>query len=214
MKTKSRKPHDPSPWNESERRILAELDTPWKIQGFLDATPYSCDPIYRSPRRVMADRRAHCVDGALMAAAALRRLGHRPVVLDLMAERDDDHVIAVFQRGKRYGAVAKSNCTGLRFREPIHRSLRELAMSYFDDYFNTKGERSLRSYSLPLDLTRFDRLCWTTEEGGLEAIVAELERRHHVPLLTPADVRLLTPTDERSFRAGFLDSNPDGLFQP
>src|SRR5512141_1033501 len=126
-----------------------DLPAPEAIQRFLDETPYSSEGRYRCPRSVLRDRRAHCLDGALLAAWALRRLGDPPLIVDLRAVRDDDHVITIFRRRGRIGAIAKSNVVGLRFREPVYRSLRELVMSYFELYYNTDGEKTLRSYSVP-----------------------------------------------------------------
>src|SRR5579863_4086880 len=109
-----------------ERQVFEALDTPLAIQGFLDSIPYSSDPFYRSPARVLRDRRGHCFDGAVFAAAALRRIGHPPLLVDVYAERDDDHVLAVFREGRFWGALAQSNFVGLRYRDPVYRSLREL----------------------------------------------------------------------------------------
>ena len=200
------------PWSAAERRVLDRLTTPRAIQDFLDATPYSTEPIYRSPRDVLRDRRAHCVDGALFAAMALERLGLPPLVLDLRAVRDDDHVIAVFGVDGLLGAVAKSNTSGLRFREPIHRTARELALSYFADYYNTKREKTLRSYSRPFDLRRLDALGWRTDATRLEELVARLDRLRHFPLLDAAAIARLAPVDDLAYRAGFLDADADGLF--
>ncbi|MBI4951673.1 MAG: hypothetical protein HY908_06540 [Myxococcales bacterium] len=193
-------------------RLLARLRSPADIQRLLDATPYSTDPIYRAPQRVLRDRRAHCVDGALLAALALRRLGHPPLVVDLRAERDDDHVIAVYRVRRHWGAVAKSNVVALRYREPVYRSLRELVMSYFDWYFNTDGERALRSYSVPLDLARFDALDWPRQDAAADPIIAALDRARHYSLLTPAMLKALGPVDERTYRAGLLGADPAGLY--
>ncbi len=197
----------------SERRQLARLDRPERIQAFLDRIPYSTDPCYRSPRRVLRDRRAHCFDGALFAAAALRHAGFPPLVVDLRAVRDDDHVIAVFRRDRHFGAVAKSNMSGLRWREPIHRSLRELVLSYFDDYFSVEGRRTLRSYSRPLDLDTlpFD---WTTDDERLDEVATRLDALPHRALLTPAMARRLLPVDRRSFDAGMLGADDAGLYHP
>lgn len=196
---------------EQERAQLVGLGSAAAVQALLDAIPYSTDPLYRCPRQVLADRRAHCLDGALLAAAALELLGHPPRIVDLRAVRDDDHVIAVFWRRGRVGAVAKSNVVGLRFREPVYRDLRELAMSYFEDYYNTDGEKTLRSYSEPLDLARLDRLCWRTSDRGLEELVRRLDRARHRPLVTPRMVAGLAPVDERSYRAGLLGADAAGL---
>jgi hypothetical protein len=138
---------------DHERQTLAGLDSPAAIQAFLDDIPYSTDDFYRCPLRVLRERTAHCFDGALFGAAALRRLGYPPLILDMLAERDDEHLLALYRVDSHWGAVAKSNFAGLRFREPVYRSLRELVMSYFEDYFNADGEKTLRGYTVPLDLS-------------------------------------------------------------
>ena len=143
-----------------ERAAPDGLSTPRAVQDFLDGCAYSSDPFYRCPLRVLRERRAHCFDGALFGAAALRRLGHPPALVDLRAVRDDDHVLAVYRVDGCWGAVAKSNFAGLRSREPIHRTLRELVLSYFEAYFNLKGQKTLRQFSPPLSLRQFDRLGW------------------------------------------------------
>lgn len=189
--------------------------SPREIQDFLDAVAYSSDPIYRSPARVAVDRRAHCVDGALFAAAALRSLGDPPRVLDLRAVRDDDHVIAVFERRGCWGAVAKSNVVGLRYREPVYRTLRELVMSYFDVYYNLDAERTLRSYSDPVDLSAFDHLSWETDDAPIEpVIVAALDAAPHHELMTAEMIADLTPLDRRAFDAGLHGSDYAGLYKP
>jgi len=185
------------------------------IQSFLDDTAYSEDKFYRCPAQVLVERKAHCVDGALLAAAALRRLGDPPLVLDLRAERDDDHVVAVFRRHGHWGALAKSNVVGLRFREPVYASLRELVMSYFEPYYNLDGERALRSYSDPLDLSTFDALDWEHRPDDIESVIVRaLDEHPHHDLLTPAMIADLHPIDARSFAAGLLGSNPNGLYKP
>lgn len=195
-----------------EDETVAALRTPEAIQAFLDATPYSSEDRYRAPATVLRDRRAHCMDGALFAAWALRRIGEPALIVDLRAVRDDDHVLAIFKRRGRLGAVAKSNVVGLRFREPVYRTLRELAMSYFELYFNTDGEKTLRSYSVPVDLARFDALDWPSRDDAVEAIVTRLDAARHHALLTPAMIRALSPVDERSYRAGLLGCDPAGLY--
>lgn len=197
-----------------ETRALRALRSPEGVQAFLDDVPYSAESAYRSPRQVLRDRKAHCFDGAVLAAAALRRLGHPPRLLDLRAERDDDHVLCLFRRGALWGAVAKSNCTGLRFRDPVHRTLRELVMTYFEDYFNTEGEKSLRAYSRPVDLARFDPLGWETDPAAMERIAVALDDARHYPLLPPGGARRLAPVDRRSFEAGFLGADGAGLYRP
>lgn len=203
------------PWTARERALLKSLSTPPKVQEFLDATPYSSDPIYRCPRRVMKDRRAHCVDGALFACAALRVHGHRPLVSWIHAENDDGHLLALYRRGRFWGAAAKSNFVGLRFREPVYASLRELVMSYFNDYFNSEGERSMRAFTRPLDLSRFDRLQWMTVDAGVDPIIdVELDTLPMVRVVDSAFAKRLSPVDDRTLKAGMLGVNKAGLFTP
>ena len=141
------------------------LDTPSKIQQFLDGITYNLESYgdtFRSPRRVLRDRTANCIEGAVLAAAALRVQGDPPLIMDLTAVRDEDHVIAVFRRRGLWGAIGTSKFTGLRYREPVYRTLRELAMSYFEHYYNLAGERTLRGHGRPVNLARFDGLHWMT----------------------------------------------------
>src|SRR5678816_1385428 len=137
----------------AERAVFRRLNRPEKIQRFLDSElAYNKEPngpTCRSPRRVLRDRTAHCMEGALIGAAALRMCGHPPLLMDLEAVRDVDHVLAIFRLRGHWGAVAKSNYSGLRYREPVYRTLRELAMSYFEHYYNLKREKTLRKYSRP-----------------------------------------------------------------
>jgi hypothetical protein len=196
-------------------RAMQRLHSLAAIQSFLDDTAYSDDKFYRCPAQVLLDHKAHCVDGALLAAAALRHLGDPPLVLDLRAERDDDHVVAVFRRHGHWGALAKSNVVGLRFREPVYASLRELAMSYFEPYYNLDGERALRAYSDPLDLSTFDALDWEQRPDAIEAVIVRaLDDQPHHELMTPAMIADLHPMDARSFAAGLLGSDPNGLYKP
>jgi hypothetical protein len=198
-----------------ERALMSRLSAPSLIQAFLDEIPYSTDPFYRCPLRVLRERRAHCFDGALFAAAALRRLGYPPRVVDLFPnERDDEHLVAVFRRHGRWGAVAASNFVGLRFREPVYRDLRELVMSYFEQYFNVNGEKTLRAYTRPVDLRPFDRFCWMTRDEGLERIARRTEEVRRYSLLEPQMIAELAPADGRSLKAGLLGARRAGLYRP
>ena len=202
-----------APWNEEEQAILGRLDAPWKVQEYLDGIPYNTDHQTRSPRRVMRDNRAHCIEGAILAAAALRLHGHPPLVLDLRAWNDDDHVLAIYRVRGFIGCVAKSNFTGLRFREPIYRSYRELALSYFEAYFNTLGDKSLRAYSRPLDLRRYDAQAWMTTGKDLCWIGERLDRVRHYPLVDDDMIRGFRTVDKRSYDAGMMGADPAGLYQ-
>lgn len=194
--------------------LMKPLDSPAKIQEFLDSIPYNTTKRTLSPLLVMKERMAHCMDGGMFAAAALRRLGHPPLIVDLSAENDDDHIIAVFREGKCWGAVAKSNTTVLRFREPVYLNLRELAMSYFDMYYNLNGQKSLRSYSRTIDLSRFDDRDWETTEEDLEFIGDYTYTVRHYPLITPTQAGKLSDVPKYLYDAGFSGADIDGLFKP
>jgi len=200
-------------WNRTELALLRTLDRPEKIQACLDGLTYSASEACRSPRRVIRDGVAHCMDGAMLAAAALRLHGRGCRVIDLCAVRDDDHILALFQERGCWGALSKSNFSGLRFREPVYRTLRELVMSYFDSYFNTIREKTLRSFSRPVDLRRFDPIDWMTTEADLDdPIGRHLTDIPHTRLLTPAMIRALRPVDQRSYDAAMVGVNPAGLY--
>lgn len=188
----------------SELRKLRGLKTPLGVQRLLDDMPYHLEDTAWSPRRVLHENTSHCLEGSIFAAAALRVLGYPPLLLDMEADPDTDHVLAIYRIGGCWGAVAKSNYTGCRWREPVYRSLRELAMSYFNIYFNMRRERTLRTFSRPVNLKRFDHLQWMTTEKPLWFIVDHLFDISHTPLLTRAQKRLLTRVDERTFRAECL----------
>ncbi|MDQ2825242.1 MAG: hypothetical protein M3R29_07325 [Verrucomicrobiota bacterium] len=194
-----------SGFTPSELRTLRALKTPGGVQRFLDDLPYNLRYDARSPRKVLHDRMASCLEGGIFAAAALRVLGFPPLIFDLEADRDTDHVIAIFKVRGHWGAVAKSNFTGCRYREPVYRTLRELAMSYFNIYFNLRWERTLRRYSRPVNLARFDRLNWMTTEKSVWFIAEHLCEIPHISLLTPAMEKKLTRVDPRTVKAEMVD---------
>lgn len=186
-----------------EAQALRRLTPPWRIQRFLDDLDYDvAGSGCRSPRRVLRERKVQCMDGALFAAAALRLQGHRPLLLDLESVNDDDHVLAVFRQNGGWGSIARSNYSGLRYREPIHRTLRELALTYVESYFNLRREKTLRRYSVPVDLARFDRRGWMTAEPDLWYIAEHLCGIRHYRILTPAQEKALATVDRRMFEAG------------
>ena len=194
-------------FSTAERAVFRRLRSPEKIQRFLDDLAYNKErggPTCRSPRRVLRDRTGHCMEGALFGAAALRMLGHPPLLLDLEAVRDDDHVLAIFRLRGCWGAVAKSNFSGLRYREPVYRTLRELVMSYFEHYYNLRREKTLRNYSRPVNLRRFDRIGWMTAEEDVWAVPEYLCSVRHTPVMALRVVRHLGRVDARLFSAGLL----------
>ena len=201
-------------WSAAELKVLDGLDSPVKIQRFLDSLTYSSEARYRSPRTVLLDRIAHCYDGAVFAAMALRRLGFPPLIIDMDGVRDDDHVVAIFKKNGGFGAIAKSNFVGLRYREPVYASLRELVMSYFESYYNVAHEKTLRQYTRPLNLASFDSLNWAFSDAALDDIGDTLSEIRIVKIITPAMARSLSAVDRRTYEAGLIGANKAGLYKP
>jgi hypothetical protein len=189
-------------FSRGDLRTLRALKTPSRIQRFVDEIEYDYADTARSPRRVLRERRGHCLEGALVAAAALRVQGHPPLVMDLEAVHDDDHVVALYRERGLWGGIAKSNFAGLRFRSPVYRTLRELAMSYFDSYFNMRGERTLRSYSVAVNLARLDGQGWMTAEEDVWCVPELLMAARHYAVIPNKVARALPRQDRRSFEAG------------
>jgi hypothetical protein len=191
-----------------ERKILRRLTTPAAIQRFLDdEIAYNLEPdgdTCHSPRTVLRQGVAHCMEGAMLAAAALRRLGHPPLLVDLEAVRDTDHVLAVYRSHGHWGAVAKSDYSGLRSREPVYKSIRELVMSYFEHYFNPAGEKTLRAYSRPVNLRQFDDREWMTSIEDVWVVPNYLCEIKHTALVGKIALRKLAPMDKRLYAAGRL----------
>lgn len=187
-----------------ELRKLRSMRNPYGIQKVLDDMPYHLEDTAWSPRKVLAENSSHCLEAAIFAAATLRINGYPPLLLDMEAEHDTDHVIAVFRQHGCWGAIAKSNYAGLRWREPVYRTLRELALSYFNFYFNLRRERTLRRYSVPVNLKRFDRQNWMTTDQPVWFIVYHLFEVRHFPLMRKTQEKQLHRVDERLFQAECL----------
>lgn len=193
-------------FSKEEVKIFKSLNTPKKIQDFLNKIPinfedddYTC----LSPRRVLLENKAHCVEGALFAAAALRVNGEKPLVMDLEATKKDfDHVICLFKRDGMWGSLSKTNHAVLRYREPVYKTIRELVMSFFHEYFDDNGKKNLRKYSLPVDLSRFDNLNWMTSEEELFEIPEYLADVRHINLLTRKQIASLRKADDLEIEAG------------
>ncbi len=181
-----------------EFAVLRRLNTPKKIQAFLyglkqnfELQGETCNGV----RTVLRLRRAHCIEGAMLAACALWIQGEPPLLLDLQAVRDLDHVVALFRRNGRWGAISKTNGIGLRWRDPVYRSLRELAMSYFHEYYNKADLKTLRTFSVPYDLRRMKTAEWVTSEDGAWDLVDHLEALRHFRLVNRAQERTLVRRD-------------------
>lgn len=196
------KPRESFGLTPAELRTLRSLNTPVRIQKFVDEIPYQYANTALSPQRVLRERKGHCLEGAMLAAAALRVNGHPPLIMDLESVQDDDHVIALYREHGLWGAIAKSNFAGLRFRAPVYRTLRELALSYFEHYYNLRGQRTLRAYSVPVNLARLDSQHWMTSEKNVWCVAEALIAARHYALFPHKVARALPRLDRRSFEAG------------
>jgi hypothetical protein len=178
---------------------LDRLDTPQKIQAFLNAIPANHEvggETILSVREVLRQRRAHCIEGAFVAACALWIHGEPPLVMHMECSPTDyPHVVALYRRGRAWGAISKTNGAVLRFRDPVYRSLRELAMSYFHEYSDRRGRKTLRSHSAAFDLRRIDPALWVTCTAACAEVDGRLAALRHYPLITAAQQRLLAPRD-------------------
>ncbi len=195
-------------FSKEELKIIEKLNTPKKIQDFLNALKTNFEEMgdtCMSPRKVLRERKAHCVEGAVFAAAVLNVHGFKPLIVDLESNNKDfDHVIAVFKRGSHWGALSKTNHAILRYREPIYSSIRELVMSYFHEYFLDNGVKTLRKYSLPVDLSKFDNKDWMTSEEDIWYIPEHLLEVKHFDILNKSQIKYLRNADSLEIKAGKL----------
>lgn len=183
--------------SSKELSVLKRLSTPHKIQDFLDKLPINYEKngeTCRSPRVALREGKIHCIEGALIAATALWLQGEKPLLLDLKTldiDIDADHVVALYKKNGYWGAISKTNHAVLRFRDPIYKTIRELALSYFHEYFlSTTGQKTLRSYSRPFSLKRFDAK-WITSEEDLWYIAEALDDAPHFPFVPPENKKYL-----------------------
>jgi hypothetical protein len=200
--------------SKKEYAILKKLNTPVKVQNFLDTMPMNFEEdgdTCFSPMTVLAKNFCHCIEGAILAALALRVNGHPPLLLDLTADKTDyDHVVAVFQIDGKWGAISKTNHSVLRYREPIYNSIRELVMSYFHDYVNINtGKKTLRSYARPVNLKRFDSWGWMTTKEEVFYIPAYLADVKHYKILNQKQIRNLRPADAIEIKGGSIQEWQD-----
>jgi hypothetical protein len=203
------------------RRAFLSFASPADIQRYLDSLPYVGENRDRCPLDVMKDAQCHCLDGGLLAALALRRIGHPGLLIDLIPTRDrqgrnldDDHVLAIFKRHGSWGAIAKSNYAWLRYREPVYRTLRELVMSYFEVYFSLEGIKALRGYTRPLDISIFDSLGFPWDEAGAAKLYGRLYRRKMIPLISAQAAAELQRVDRRAYESGTVGVNYDWVYHP
>ncbi len=199
-----------------EKELIRSLSSPYQIQAFLDSVQYPAGERNRSVLEVLRERQAHCLDGGLFAAAALNWIGYPAVILDILPEpgMDDDHILALYRENGCWGAVAKSNFVGLRMREPVYRTLRELVLSYFESYFNVDGQKTMRAYTRPIRCTRWDKLNWWYDSHGVDVIEKELKEMKSTPIITAQMAARLNQADPLTYQAGLAVANSDGLYKP
>jgi hypothetical protein len=203
------------------RRKFQSFQEPIDIQRYLDRLAYVGEERDRCPLDVMKDQQCHCLDGGLFAALALRKIGDPGLMIDLIPLKDakghkldDDHVLAVFRRHGRWGAIAKSNFPWLRYHEPVYRSIRELVMSLFEVYFSVHAIKVLRGYTRPFDIARYDRSGYAWDEEAANKLYQKFYARTEVRLIGPESEALLQPVDRRQYESGFLGVNWDWVYRP
>ena len=178
----------------AERAVFEKLKSPLDVQNYLDRLPINFEltgETIFSPRRVLREKKVHCVEGAVFAAASLAYQGRPPYLLDIQtAPHDDDHVVALFKEGDRWGAISKTNHTILRWRDPVYKTVRELAMSYFHEYIVADGEKTMRAFSKPFDLSRYAPE-WVVAEEDLVDIICDLDDSPHYPIADKAAMKNL-----------------------
>ena len=191
------------------------LKTPFAIQEYLDSLPYVGEARDRSPLNVMLDGQCHCLDGGFLAALALWQIGFKPLLIDLVPEpgTDDDHVLALYQVDRRWGAVAKSNYVNLGFREPVYKNLHELVMTYFEHYVSIDQSKTLRGHTRPFDASRYTHLNWAWDEAGANQLYHKhFYGRKTISLITPRMAKRLNSVTERAYAAETMYTNLNESF--
>lgn len=179
---------------KEEELFLRKLNSPAKIQDYLDSIPFNFEKegeTCMSPRRVMREKKAHCIEGGFLAAAALLLQGKRPLLLNLKVDtRDDDHIVALFKENGYWGAISKTNHAVLRYRDPVYKTVRELAMSYFHEYFLVKnGEKTMLGYS-KVSMNRFGNT-WVTREDDMWDIAEYIYDAPYIHVLPKGSIRYI-----------------------
>ncbi len=193
---------------KKELTLLKKLNTPIKIQNFLDKMPINFEKdgeTYMSPRRALKENKAHCFEGALIACLALWVNGEEPLMLDLKAVPSDiDHVVALYKKNGYFGAISKTNHAALRFRDPVYKTVRELAVSYFHEYFvNETGKKTLRSFAGPINLKKYGE-SWVTSTENLNALVEKIDNLKHTEIFPKENLKYIRKADKMEIKAGKL----------
>ena len=195
-------------------RLINKIKSPFEVQEFLQSLTYKAEARDRSPLNVILDQQSHCLDGGFLAALLLWKLGFKPLVLDLVPAPglDDDHVLALYNTDGRWGAIAKSNYVNLGFREPVHKNLRELAMTYFEHYGSIHQIKSLRGYTRPFDLSKYPLTDWAWNEHNTTKIYKKFYSRKSIPLITKKMAGQLSMVTDRMYAAEIMYTNLNESF--
>ena len=185
------------------------LTSPFLIQQYLDSMPYQAVERARSPLNVMRDNQSHCLDGGLLAALALWRIGFRPLILDIRPDpgADDDHVLALYQLDGRWGALAKSNYINLGFREAVHKNFRELVMTYFEHYASIHQTKALRAYTRPFNVSKFKPADWAWNEDSTVQLYKRFYSLKPIPLISPQMAARLNPVTDRNYASEIMHTD-------
>lgn len=185
---------------------MKKLNTPAKVQDFLNAIPtnfeHDGNDVIKSPVSVLRSNNAHCIEAAILGAYILSLHGHKPLVMHLESAKGDlDHVVTPFKVNGLWGALSKTNHAVLRYREPVYKTIRELVMSYFHEYFTDDGVKTLRGYSDPLNLNIFSDEWWLSDED-LWGIDEELDHTKHHDIVPKSLIKKLRKADPIEREAG------------
>lgn len=200
-------------YTKAEQKIFDRLKNPEKIQKFLNELKYNFDyTVCRSPRKVLESRTAYCLEGALFAASAMQYHGYKPLLLDMRPTKSDyDHVVALFKQDGYWGALSKTNHAVLRYRDPIYKNMRELVLSYFHEYFLDNGIKTLKDYSVPIDLSKIDKRQWQTSDDDLWDVIDFIDEAKHIKILSDKQRKNLRKADDVEIEAGkILQWKPKG----
>ena len=193
-------------FSKEEIQLFKSLNNPKKIQDFINKIPVNKEPegdTCISPKQVLLQNRAHCIEGAMLAATIFRFHNQPPLLLDLTSNpKDFDHVVAPFKKDGYWGAISKTNHAVLRYREPVYKTIRELVLSYFHEYFLDNGKKTLRTYSMPVNLSKFDNKNWMTSEKNVWFIAQHLVNVKHYPILNKKQIHFLRKAEPIEIEAG------------
>ena len=193
-------------FSKEEVKLFKSLNNPKKIQDFINKIPINKEPegdTCISPKQVLLQNRAHCIEGAMLAATIFRFHNQQPLLLDLTSNpKDFDHVVAPFNKDGYWGAISKTNHAVLRYREPVYKTIRELVLSYFHEYFLDNGKKTLRTYSMPVNLSKFDNKNWMTSEKNVWFIAQHLVNVKHYPIVNKKQIHFLRKAEPIEIEAG------------